>query len=114
MGYYSTESGLSSVYTILTLRKLGLTKDADDAAAQLESMCQRFEAMDDQASGYVALLRGFVAAANGQADQSAKLLKQARSDEPSLAGYVKLVGTWCELLAAPPATQTAAMPSGVR
>lgn len=116
MGYYSTESGLSSVHTILTLRKLGLAKDADDAAAQLESMCQRFEAMDDQASGYVALLRGFLAAANGKADESAKLLKQARSDEPSLAGYVKLVGTWCDLLAKAPTTQTAqaVAPSGVR
>ena len=42
--------------------------------------------------------QGLLAAAEGRADEAAKSLKQAQADKSRLAGYVRLVGLWADLL----------------
>jgi tetratricopeptide (TPR) repeat protein len=121
-GFYGADSALSAVHSVIILRRLGQTAQADDLARQIQEACDRMEDYDPpQSTAYAALVRGFLAAANGQArvpqtqktaladpDQAARLLDQAQSASPRVAGYVRLVRTWVGLLGQSPATKPAA------
>lgn len=54
------------------------------------------------------ILRGYLAAINGQADEAAKLLEQAQATPSKSAEYVRLVRAWMDLAQPSATTQPAA------
>jgi tetratricopeptide (TPR) repeat protein len=99
-GFWSPESGLQAVHSVLALRRLGQDSQADDLTDQIYEGYRRLEAFDAPAGkASAALLNGFLAGAEGRAAQAAKLLDQAQAGSPRIAGYVRLVRAWTGLLA---------------
>jgi tetratricopeptide (TPR) repeat protein len=105
----NADYGLQTVHTVLALRRLGKDSQADDLAQQALASSRRMEGFDPPNGKVNALiLRGYLAAVNGQADEAASLLEQAQATPSRSSGYVRLVRAWMDQAQRGPATQPAA------
>jgi tetratricopeptide (TPR) repeat protein len=104
----SVDYALQTVHTILALRTLGKDSQADDLARQALEGGRRMESFDPPNGKVNALIvRGYLAAADGQADEAAKLLDEAQATPSRSLGYVRLVRAWMELTQGGSTTQPA-------
>ena len=97
--FWRPQSSLSAVHAMMALRRLGQADRADELASQLREAIQRLDRRDPRRGrAFAAMGPALLAAAEGRADEAVKSLEQARPDEKRLAGYVRLVGLWADLL----------------
>jgi hypothetical protein len=63
----------------------------------------------DPAEGkaYATMLKGYLAAANGQADEAKAMLQEVLAKPSRSVGYARLTQMWIELLGPMPSTQPA-------
>jgi hypothetical protein len=105
----NADYGLQTVHTVLALRRPGKDSQADDLAQQALASSRRMEGFDPPNGKVNALiLRAYLAAVNGQADEAASLLEQAQATPSKASGYVRLVRVWMDQAQRGGATQPAA------
>lgn len=92
-GFRGVEAGLDAVHQVAIFRRQGQDDKADELSRKIQEACDHQEGFEQGDKGNIRLIRGFLAGINGQADQAAGLLDQAKAS-PRVAGYVPLVRTW--------------------
>lgn len=112
MGPWRPERGLHAVHAAMALQRVGEAARAKELTDRLEEACERFEDFrPPQGKAFVAMIRGYLAAAAGRSKDADAALRQAEVGSGWIEGYLRLVRKWASLLGHPAAAERAARPA---
>jgi len=96
---FRPERALHTAHAVFALRRTGQDRKAADLAARLLDACKEFEDYRPPLGKANAdMIRGCLAAGRGREKESAAFLKSAAGGSVEIAGHLRLVRKWVELL----------------
>ncbi|KKL96195.1 hypothetical protein LCGC14_1846880, partial [marine sediment metagenome] len=102
MSPWNPARALRVVHAVMALRRTGQAAKAKDLAARLEQAINRFrDYRSPQGKAYVAMIRAYLATAEGRTKAATAALSQAQAASPWIEGHLRLVRKWTTLIAPP-------------